>query len=144
MSVRRIPGSHLDLLTAPIHGVLTTMTPDGHPHSAIVWVGDDGEHILITTTLERFKGRNMLTNPMTTLLVIDPADATRYVEIRGRVVDYLADDGDVFVDQQTRAYTGGRKRHYYGDIYPETQRANETRVTFRIAVLKANTDAFFR
>lgn len=142
--MRRIPGSHLDLLTAPIHGVLTTMTPDGQPHSSIVWVGYDGEHILITTTLERFKGRNMLTDPKTTLLVIDPTDANRFIEMRGRVVDSLADDGDVFVDQQTRAYTGGRKRRYYGDIYPETQRAQETRVTFRIAVTKANTDAVFK
>ncbi len=142
--MRRIPGSHLDLLTAPIHGVLTTMTPDGQPHSSIVWVGYDGEHILITTTLERFKGRNMLTDPKTTLLVIDPTDANRFIEIRGGVVDSLADDGDVFVDQQTRAYTGGRKRRYYGDIYPETQRAQETRVTFRIAVTKTNTDAVFK
>jgi PPOX class probable F420-dependent enzyme len=120
------------------------MTPDGQPHSSIVWVGYDGEHLLMTTTLERFKGRNMLTDPKTTLLVIDPADADRFIEIRGQVVDYLVDDGDVFVDQQTRAYTGGQKKRFYGDIYPETQRAQETRVTFRIAVKKANTDAVFK
>lgn len=139
-----VPDSHLDLLTEPIHGVLTTMAPDGQPHSSIVWVGFDGQHVLITTTLERNKGRNMLTDPKTTLLIVDPADADRFVEIRGRVVDYVADGGDVFVDQQTRAYTGGVKRRFYGDIYPETQRAQETRVTFRIEVTKANTDAVFK
>lgn len=48
-----------------------------------------------------------------------------------------------FVDRQTRAYTGGLKRHFYGDVYPEAQRAQETRVTFRMAASKVNTDATF-
>jgi PPOX class probable F420-dependent enzyme len=139
-----VPDSHVDLLTAPIHGVLTTMTSDGHPHSSIVWVGYDGEHVLITTTLERFKGRNMLDDPKTTLLIVDPEDGDRFIEIRGSVVDYLTDEGDEFVDRQTWAYTGGKLRRFYGDIYPESQRARETRVTFRIAVTKANTDAVFK
>lgn len=139
-----VPDSHLDLLTEPVHGVLTTMNANGQPHCSMVWVGFDGRYVLITTTLERYKGRNMLTDPRATLLIIDPADGARFVEIRGRVVDYVPDDGDVFVDQQTRAYSGGRKSRFYGDVYPATQRARETRVTFRIEVMKTNTDAVFK
>jgi PPOX class probable F420-dependent enzyme len=48
-----IPESHLDLLTRPVHGVLTTMMPDGQPQSSLVWVGFDGECALVNTTLER-------------------------------------------------------------------------------------------
>ena len=33
-----IPASHLDLLTRPICGVLTTMGGDGQPQSSLVWV----------------------------------------------------------------------------------------------------------
>jgi len=35
---RPIPDSHLDLLTRPVHAVLTTMGPDGQPQSSLVWV----------------------------------------------------------------------------------------------------------
>lgn len=143
MSVQQIPDSHVDLLTDPIHGVLTTMTPQGQPQSSIVWIGYDGELVLITSTLERFKGRNMLADPKVTLLVVDPVDVNRFVEIRGRVVDWVADDGDEFVDQQTRAYTGGLQQHFYGDVYPAAQRDEETRVIFRITAAKVNTDAAF-
>ena len=65
-----IPDSHLDLLCQPVHGVLTTMMPDGQPQSSIVWVDFDSPYILINTTLERQKGRNMRANPRVTLLVI--------------------------------------------------------------------------
>lgn len=119
------------------------MTPQGQPQSSVVWIGYDDELILITSTLERFKARNMLANPKVTLLVVDPANLNRFVEIRGRVLDCVADDGDEFVDRQTRAYTGGLQQHFYGDVYPETQRAEETRVIFRIAAVKVNTDAAF-
>ena len=37
-----VPASHLDLLTRPICGVLTTMPPGGQPHSSLVWLDFDG------------------------------------------------------------------------------------------------------
>lgn len=141
--MNHVPESHLDLLTGPVHGVLTTMTADGQPHSSIVWVGFERERVLISTSLERYKARNMVTNPRVTLLVIDPADANHFLEVRGRVIDHVEDEGDVFVNSQTRLYTDGRKRRYYGDVFPESQKALETRVTFRIEIIKINTDAIF-
>ena len=46
-----IPESHLDLLTRPICGVLTTMGPDGQPQSSLVWIDFDGECATVNTTL---------------------------------------------------------------------------------------------
>ena len=43
-----IPASHLDLLTRPICGVLTTMGGDGQPQSSLVWVDGDGAARRIT------------------------------------------------------------------------------------------------
>ena len=54
-----IPDSHRDLLTGAVHAVLTTLMPDGSPQSSVVWADYDGEWVLINTTLERQKGRNM-------------------------------------------------------------------------------------
>jgi hypothetical protein len=54
-----LPASHHDLLTRPVHGVLTTLMPDGQPQSTLVWVDCDGACALVNTTLERRKGRNL-------------------------------------------------------------------------------------
>ena len=42
-----IPDSHYDLLTEPVHAVLTTMMPDGTPQSSIVWADIDKEYVLV-------------------------------------------------------------------------------------------------
>jgi len=78
-----IPASHLDLLTRPIPGVLTTLGADGQPQSSLVWVDFDGECARVNTTLERQKGRNLLANPKVSLLVVDPANTARFIQIRG-------------------------------------------------------------
>ncbi len=78
-----IPGSHLDLLTRPICAVLTTLDPGGAPESSLVWVDHDGACARVNTTLERRKGRNLRANPRMSLLVVDPDDTARFIQIRG-------------------------------------------------------------
>src|SRR5678809_716565 len=99
-----IPNSHLDLFQRPIHGVLTTMMPDGMPQSSIVWVDYDGEYILINTTLERQKGRNMQRNPKVTLLVIDPDNSSRWMEVRGIVRELTSTGAEAHADKLTQRY----------------------------------------
>jgi PPOX class probable F420-dependent enzyme len=138
-----IPNTHLDLFQEPVHGVLTTMMPDGMPHSSIVWVDYDGEYVLINTTLERQKGRNMQSNPKVTVLVIDPKDSSRWVEVRGLVRVMTRDCAEVHADKLTQRYCPG-KRHFYGDIYPAEQQQKETRVIVKIEPIKVSLDAIFR
>ena len=137
-----VPDSHRDLLTQPVHAVLTTMMPDGQPQSSVVWADYDGKHVLLSTTLERQKGRNMQANPKVTLLVVDPCDASRWVEVRGLVAEITTADADTLADRLTQAYTG--KQRFYGDIYPAEQRARETRVIVRIEPVRVSLDAVFR
>lgn len=137
-----IPESHCDLLVEPVHGVLTTVMPDGQPQNSIVWTDYDGQHVLVNTTLERQKGRNMRANPRVTLLVIDPRDGSRWIEVRGTVVEMTAEGAEAHADRLTQLYTG--KRHFYGDIYPVEQRERETRVIVKILPLKVAVDAIFR
>jgi PPOX class probable F420-dependent enzyme len=136
-----IPASHVDLLTRPIVGVLTTLGPDGQPQSSLVWVDFDGECARTDTTLERQKGRNMLADPRVSLLVVDPDDTSRFIQIRGDAE--LVEDGALDqLDALTRAYTG--KPGYYGHIYPVEQRALETRVMVRIQARRVTLDAIHR
>lgn len=119
------------------------MMPDGMPQSSIVWVDYDGQSVLINTTLERQKGRNMQANPKVGILVIDPNDASRWIEVRGRVRELTQEGAEAHADILTRRYNPG-KQHFYGDIYPVEQKQKETRVIVRIEPLKVCLDAIFR
>lgn len=136
-----IPASHLDLLVRPIHGVLTTMMPDGQPQSSLVWCDFDGECARVNTTAERQKGRNLLADPRLTLLIVDPDDTARYIEIRGEA-ELILDGSLAHLDAITRQYT--RHPAYYGYIYPEGQRERETRLIVRIRATKISLDAIHR
>jgi PPOX class probable F420-dependent enzyme len=137
-----IPDTHKDLLVEPVHAVLTTMMPDGTPQMSIVWADYDGEFVLVNTTLERQKGKNMLRNPKVSMLVMDPKNTSRWIEIRGTVVEMVADGAETHADKLTQLYTG--KQRFYGDIYPLGQKQKETRVIVKIQPLKVSLDAIFR
>ena len=133
-----IPASHLDLLTRAICGVLTTMGRDGQPQSSLVWADFDGECARINTTLERQKGRNLFANRKVSLLVVDPENSSRYLQIRGDA-ELLTDGALAHLDALTRAYTPHPT--FYGCVYPLSQRARETRVICRIRARRVTADA---
>jgi PPOX class probable F420-dependent enzyme len=136
-----IPASHLDLLTRPIIGVLTTMLPDGQPQSSLVWVDFDGECARTNTTLERRKGRNMLANPRVSLLVVDPDDTSRFLQVRGDA-ELVSEGAIAHLDGLTRAYT--RHPRFYGYVYPREQQTRERRVIVRIHARRVTLDAIHR
>jgi PPOX class probable F420-dependent enzyme len=132
------PQSHLDLLTAPIVGVLTTLMPDGQPHSCLVWVDYDGECARVSTTLDRQSGRNLLSDRRLSLLVVDPENTARYICIRGDAE--LVRRGAIdHLDALTRDYTS--HPGFYGHMCPEDQRERETRVTVRLHANRITLDA---
>jgi PPOX class probable F420-dependent enzyme len=138
-----IPQSHVDLLERPVHGVLTTMNPDGQPQMSVVWVGYDGECLLISTTLERRKGRNMQANPLVNVIVVDPENGARFLEVRGEVVAITEEGAIALADRLAQAYSSGRQQRFYGDVYAPERQFRETRVVVKIAPVKVTTDAIF-
>ena len=133
-----IPDSHLDLLTRPICGVLTTMGGNGQPQSSLVWADHDGACARVNTTLERQKGRNLVANPKVSLLVVDPDNTARYLQLRGDA-ELVTDGALDHLDALTRRYT--RHPAYYGYIYPNAQRSRESRVICRIHARRVTLDA---
>ena len=138
LALVRVPASHVDLLTRAVHGVLTTMMRDGQPQSSLVWVDFDGDTPLVNTTLERQKGRNMLANDRVSLLVVDPANTGRFIQIRGRA-ELVREGAEAHLDAVTRKYTS--HPCYYGHVYPLEQRERETRVIVRIHPTRVTLDA---
>jgi PPOX class probable F420-dependent enzyme len=132
-----IPASHLDL-SRPICGVLTTIGADGQPQSTLVWIDHDGACARVNTTLERQKGRNLVANPKASLLVVDPDNPGRYLQVRGDA-ELVSEGALEHLDALTRSYT--RQPAYYGHIYPAAQRWRETRVICRIHARRITLDA---
>jgi PPOX class probable F420-dependent enzyme len=101
----------------------------------------DGGCAVVNTTLERRKGRDLAANPRVSLLVVDPDDTSRFVQIRGDA-ELVTEGAEEHLDVLTRRYT--RHPSYYGSIYPEEQRQRETRVICRIHARRVTLDAIHR
>jgi PPOX class probable F420-dependent enzyme len=133
-----IPDSHRDLLERPVCGVLTTLLADGQPHSCLVWVDHDGTCARANTTLQRLTGRDLVTDPRVSLLVVDPDDTARFLQVRG-VAELVAEGAVDHLDALTRRYT--RHPRFYGFVYPEEQASLEHRVIVRIHARRITLDA---
>lgn len=133
-----VPSSHLDLLSAPVIGVLTTLMPGGQPHSCLVWVDHDGECARVNTTLQRRSGANLRADPRASLLMVDPDNTSRYVQLRGHA-ELVRDGAIEHLDALTRKYT--RHPCFYGHVYPREQRERETRVIVRLHPRRVTVDA---
>ncbi|MBI2709043.1 MAG: PPOX class F420-dependent oxidoreductase [Actinobacteria bacterium] len=114
-----------ELATAKNFAALTTLLPDGHPQTQVMWVHADDEHVLINTEVGRQKYRNVERDPRVTVTVWDAANPYRYVEVRGRVAETVTGpDARDNIDELSHKYTG---HDYSNPIGTE-------RVVLRIAV----------
>jgi len=133
-----LPSSHLDLLERGICGVLTTLDATGAPSSSLVWVDHDGACARVNTSLERWKGRHLQADPRVSLLVVDPLNTARFLQIRGDT-ELVTDGAISHLDALTRRYT--RHPRFYGFVYPISRQAEETRVIGRIHARRVTLDA---
>jgi PPOX class probable F420-dependent enzyme len=118
--------------------VLTTLMPDGQPQSSLVWCDYDGQCVRVNTSRERQKGRNMQANPKVSLLIVDPDDTSRFLQIRGEV-EILESGALEHLDEITRQYTSHPQ--YYGYVFPLEKREQETRIICRIHARRITLDA---
>lgn len=133
-----LPASHVDLLERGVCGVFTTMDAHGAPSSSLVWVDHDGMCARLNTTLERWKGRHLLADPRVSLLVVDPEDTARFLQIRGDA-ELMTEGAIEHLDELTRRYT--HHPRFYGNVYPAARQATETRVIVRIHARRITLDA---
>lgn len=107
----QIPKSHRDLLDGPIIAALATLMPDGAPQVTPVWCSYDGTHIIVNATVERQKAKNMTERPQVAIMVFDPQDQFRWLEVRGLVEEITAEGGGESMNELSMLYTGKPKRY---------------------------------
>ncbi|MEJ2550936.1 MAG: PPOX class F420-dependent oxidoreductase [Anaerolineales bacterium] len=110
-----IPKSHSDLLrdeTRAFAVVATTM-PDGSPQATPVWFDMDGDSLCFNTARGRVKERNLSARPEVAIVIVDPRDPYRYVQIRGSVREITGEEARKHIDRLAEKYTGKPKYENY-------------------------------
>ncbi|EGD57072.1 TIGR03618 family F420-dependent PPOX class oxidoreductase [Gordonia neofelifaecis] len=71
---------------------LATVSADGAPHVAPVFVGTEGDRVVVFTGPDSKKSRNLHRDPRVALSVATADDPFTPVVVRGRVIEWI--DGD--------------------------------------------------
>lgn len=127
MSLKTIPESHADLLEdeTKAFAFLATVMADGSPQVTPVWFNADDEYILVNSARGRVKDRNMRKRPKVALVIQDPKNPYRYIQIMGTVVEITTKGALEHIDALNMKYRGTPKY--------TTGRPGEERVIYKIA-----------
>ena len=98
--------------------VLATVNADGSPQTSVVWVGREGDEVVISTAAGRRKDSNLRRDPRASLLVIAGDDPDEYVEIRGTAT-VTEDAGRAVAVRLAEAYEGEGAGQEYLALPPE-------------------------
>ena len=113
---------------------LATLMPDGSPQSVPVWVGRDGDRIVICTGESSLKARNTARDPRVALSLVDFLDPYAEVQIRGRVVERRPDPDLKAMDPISVKYTGKpfpfRNPEGRVALFIEVDKARSTKLPF--------------
>ncbi|MBC2865658.1 PPOX class F420-dependent oxidoreductase [Streptomyces mexicanus] len=115
-----------NLLDTPVFVTVATVQPDGSPQVSPVWVKRDGEDLLISTTVDRRKKKNLDRDPRVSVVVQDPASPYEYAEIRGSA-EMTTEGARELIDELSVKYTGKK----YAEFNPASAQDAE-RVIVRI------------
>lgn len=121
-----VPESYRDLLSDSkrAFAYLATVMRDGSPQVTPVWFDIDGEHVRVNTARGRVKDRNMTRRPRVAVVIQDPDDMYRYIQVRGTVVQITEDGATEHINRLAGKYTG---KAQYRNLRP-----GEIRVIYRI------------
>ena len=72
-----------EFLANPFYAVVSTVRDDGSVHNTVVWVDVDDEGVWFNTSIGRAKERHLRNNPNVSVMVVDPANAYRWVSVSG-------------------------------------------------------------
>jgi len=115
------------LIDRPNFAHLATLMNDGSPQSVPVWIGREGEHLVVCTGEGSLKARNTRRDPRVALSIVDMENPYEELQIRGRVVERRPDPQLKVMDPISHKYTGK----------PFPMRDPEGRVALIIEVEKA-------
>jgi PPOX class probable F420-dependent enzyme len=94
------------LIDRPNFVHLATLMPGGSPHSVPVWVGRDGDRVLVCTGEGSLKAKNTRRDPRVSLSIVDFHNPYEEAQLRGRVIERRPDGDFKYIDPISHKYTG--------------------------------------
>ena len=94
------------LLDAPNFAHLATLMSDGSPQSVPVWIGREGDRVLICTGEGSLKAKNTRRDPRVSVSIVDFHNPYQEAQLRGRVVEWRPDGNFKHMDAISHKYTG--------------------------------------
>jgi PPOX class probable F420-dependent enzyme len=88
-----------------------------------VWLGRDGDTLLVNTAVGRVKANNVARDPRVSVCVIDPDDPMNVLCVEGTVTELTTSGADELIDALSLKYTGNPTF---------TRPADQQRLTLRI------------
>ena len=126
-----IPDNFLDLLQQKkAFANLATLMPDGSPQVTPVWFDYAGGAVRVNTAKGRVKARNLSEGSRVAVAIMDPDNAYRYIQIRGRVRRATEEGASAHIDSLAKKYLGQ-------DKYPFAQ-PGEVRIMYEIEPVSVN------
>jgi PPOX class probable F420-dependent enzyme len=101
-----IPEHIRALLSAANYVHLATLRRDGSPRNWVVWVGLEGDRVLVCTDGSSWKARDMRRDPRVGLSVVDFANPYQMAALQGRVIEVRSDADGRYMDAIAQKYTG--------------------------------------
>ena len=120
-----IPEQYQDLMQRKkAFANLATVMADGSPQVTPLWFDYTEGKVRVNTAKGRVKSRTLRPGAAVALAVMDPDNAYRYLQIRGRVARAVEQGADAHIDSLAKKYLGK-------DTYPFRQ-PGEVRVMYEI------------
>jgi PPOX class probable F420-dependent enzyme len=126
----KLSSSARTLVSGRNPGILGTVNPDGSPQTSVIWVGEDGDDLVMSSAAGRRKVLNLERDPRASLTIVDPADIERYIEIRGTAT-VTEDPGRSLAVALGEKYDGPGGGQAFLDLPPEV-----VRIVIRLTPLK--------
>ena len=103
---KRLSDDMKRLIDAANFAHLATLEADGSPKVEPVWLGREGDRLLVATDRRSRKARNLERDPRVAISLVARENPYDQLLIRGRVVEARADDALVGLDALSEAYLG--------------------------------------
>jgi PPOX class probable F420-dependent enzyme len=103
-----IPEAYHDLFEKATFAHVTTMLPDGRPHTTPVWIDYDADtdRLLVNTERERRKAKNVAADPAVSVSMVDPDNPYRFLSVTGEVSATTTEGARQHIDDLTERYMG--------------------------------------
>ena len=103
-----IPEQYHDLFEKATFAHVTTMLPDGRPHTTPVWVDydPDGDRLPVNTERHRRKAKNVDRDSTVSVSMTDPDDPYRFLSVIGEVDAVTTEGAREHIDELAMRYMG--------------------------------------